>query len=61
MNIEALISQVVESIDSVLGEGYARKNPELIGRAMQSASIVEAGNAIFHGLTSLQSDEVFMD
>lgn len=61
MNIEERIFEAVEAIDAVLGEGYARKNPELIGRAMQSASIVEAGNAIFHGLTSLQSDEVFMD
>jgi len=61
MNIEERIFEAVEAIDAVLGEGYSRKNPALIGSALQAASIVEAGNAIFHGLSSLQSDEVFMD
>ncbi len=61
MNIEERIFEAVEAIDAVLGDGYARKNPDLIGKAMQAASMVEAGNAIFHGLASLQSDEVFMD
>ena len=59
MNIEERIFEAVEAIDSVLGDGYARKNPDLIGRALQAASIVEAGNAILHGLNS--EDIVFMD
>jgi hypothetical protein len=61
MNIEERIFEAVEAIDAVLGEGYAKKNPDLIGKAMQAVSMVEAGNAIFHGLASLQSDQVFMD
>ena len=27
---------IVEAIDSVQGEGYARKNPELVGRLIQA-------------------------
>lgn len=27
---------VAEAIDSVMGDGYARKNPELIGRMIQA-------------------------
>jgi hypothetical protein len=35
------IWDVVESIDAVLGEGYAKKNPDLIGRIYQSESLNE--------------------
>jgi hypothetical protein len=56
MNIEEQIFKTVEAIDSVLGMGYARKNPELIGRVMQAAGIVEIEKTII----SL-SEEVFID
>jgi len=35
------IWDVVEAIDIVLGEGYAKKNPDLIGRVYQSESLNE--------------------
>lgn len=30
---------VVEAIDSIQGEGYARKNPELVGRMIQAEQL----------------------
>jgi len=30
------ISDIVEAIDYTFGEGYARKNPELVGRLIQA-------------------------
>jgi len=35
------IWDVVEAIDIVLGEGYAKKNPDLIGRVYQSEALNE--------------------
>ena len=37
--IKNQIWDVVEAIDIVLGEGYAKKNPDLIGRVYQSESL----------------------
>jgi hypothetical protein len=39
--IKNQIWDVVEAIDIVLGEGYAKKNPDLIGRVYQSESLNE--------------------
>lgn len=35
---EQLLS-VVEAIDAVMGDGYAKKNPELVGRMVQAEQL----------------------
>lgn len=32
---------VIEAIDLLLGDGYAKKNPDLIGRVYQSEAVVD--------------------
>jgi hypothetical protein len=44
------IEAMVASIDMVLGEGYARKNPDLLGRLMQAECSVAAATLIQDGL-----------
>lgn len=46
----------VEAIDDVLGEGYARKNPELIGRMMLAEQVGFAGYQISHAILEAQQD-----
>ncbi len=53
---EALLT-MVEAIDDVLGEGYARKNPELVGRMMVAEQIGFAGHQISHALAPFEDDE----
>ena len=36
------IWDVAEAIDVVFGEGYAKKNPELLGRLLQSEALTES-------------------
>ena len=35
---------MVEAIDEVFGEGYAKKNPELVGRVMQAMNMGFVGD-----------------
>jgi hypothetical protein len=51
------IAAMAEAIDFSLGEGYARKNPELIGRMMQAECMVMAATIIQDGLYALAFDE----
>jgi len=46
------IWDVAEAIDTVFGEGYAKKNPELVGRVIQAQT---------HGDTMFASTEVLYD
>lgn len=32
---------IIEAIDILLGDGYAKKNPDLIGRVYQSEAVVD--------------------
>ena len=52
------IALVIQAIDANLGEGYARKNPDLIGRTMQAECTVAAAAMIKDGLYFLGSDEL---
>ncbi len=52
------IALVIQAIDANLGEGYARKNPDLIGRMMQAECTVAAAAMIQDGLYFLGSDEL---
>jgi hypothetical protein len=55
------IAAMAEAIDFSLGEGYARKNPELIGRLMQAECMVMAATIIQDGLYSISLDEEAFD
>lgn len=37
---------MVEAIDEVFGEGYAKKNPELVGRVMQAMNTGYIGDIL---------------
>jgi hypothetical protein len=50
--IKDKIWDAAEAIDIVFGEGYAKKNPELVGRVIQAQT---------HGDTMLASTEVLYD
>jgi hypothetical protein len=52
---EHLLS-MTESIDETFGEGYAKKNPDLVGRLIQSELMVVAAASIQDGLYFLGSD-----
>mgnify|MGYP000364655816 CR=1 FL=1 len=45
----SLLEEAVAAIDKVLGEGYARKNPELIGKVILAGSITSLTTAISEG------------
>lgn len=53
------LEAIVEALDLVLGEGYAKKNPQLIGQAMQSDAMIVLANAIYEGFCSYD-DEGFV-
>jgi hypothetical protein len=42
--IKEELFSIVETIDEIFGEGYAKKNPELIGRVFQARA---QGQAVF--------------
>ena len=56
-NTQEHIANVISAIDANLGEGYARKNPDLIGRMMQAEGVVTAASMIQDGLYFLGDDE----
>lgn len=40
------IWDAAEAIDIVFGEGYAKKNPELVGRVLQSEALTEGAQEV---------------
>jgi hypothetical protein len=54
------IELVVEGIDDVFGDGYAKKNPELVGRLIQG-EIIGFGmfqiSEALHALAETEQDE----
>jgi len=53
--IKNQIWDVVEAIDLVLGEGYAKKNPDLIGRVYQSESLNEGLKELIDAIRTASS------
>lgn len=51
------LAAMVEVIDLTLGDGYARKNPELIGRLMQAECMVVAATIVQDGLYAMAFDD----
>ena len=47
------LAAMVEVIDLTLGDGYARKNPELIGRLMQAECMVVAATLVHAALYAM--------
>ena len=44
---------IIAGVDRALGEGYARKNPNLIGRLMQAENTVVAAAMVQDGLYAI--------
>jgi len=42
----------IEAIDEILGDGYAKKNPELVGRLLQSEALLEGIADVIHALSN---------
>ena len=40
------IMEIVEAVDEVMGDGYAKKNPELVGRVFQGEKLKFAAEII---------------
>ena len=49
------IWDAAEAIDIVFGEGYAKKNPELLGRLLQSEAVTEGTQEIVHALHKISA------
>lgn len=53
------ILTTVEAIDWVFGDGYAKKNPELVGRLLQSTAMTFGAFQISEAIHALhEQDEV---
>ena len=48
--IKDKIWDAAEAIDMIFGEGYAKKNPELVGRVLQSEAFTESTEKVVHTL-----------
>jgi hypothetical protein len=46
---------VIEAVDALLGDGYAKKNPDLIGRIYQSESLIEGWEEVIHAIRTASS------
>ena len=51
------ILSTVEAIDWVFGDGYAKKNPELVGRLLQSNALTFGAFQISEAIHSLNEPE----
>lgn len=49
------IWDAAEAIDIVFGEGYAKKNPELVGRVLQSEALTESAQEVVHVLHKISA------
>ena len=49
------IWDAAEAIDIVFGEGYAKKNPELVGRVLQSEAFTESAQEVVHALHKISA------
>jgi hypothetical protein len=49
------IWDAAEAIDTVFGEGYCKKNPELLGRVLQSEALTESAQEVVHALHKISA------
>jgi hypothetical protein len=52
------IWDAAEAIDIVFGEGYAKKNPELVGRVLQSEALTEGTQEVVHALHKISAPTI---
>ena len=45
------IMEIVEAVDEIMGDGYAKKNPELVGRIFQARAIDNAADMIYDAIS----------
>lgn len=48
---------IVDAIDEKFGEGYAKKNPDLVGQMVRGELMIAAANVIQDGLYFLGGDD----
>jgi hypothetical protein len=48
---------IIEAIDEHFGEGYAKKNPDLVGQMVRGELMITAANVIQDGLYFLGGDD----
>jgi len=46
---------VIEAVDALLGDGYAKKNPDLIGRVYQSEALNEGWEELIDAIRTASS------
>lgn len=44
------IMEIVDAVDEVMGDGYAKKNPELVGRIFQARAVDNAADMIYDAI-----------
>ena len=54
------ILTIVEAIDDVFGDGYAKKNPELVGRIIQANAVSYASYQMSEAIHPLCEQEEVM-
>ena len=53
------ILTIVEAIDDVFGDGYAKKNPELVGRMLQSNAVSYASYQMSEAIRPSDEEDDF--
>lgn len=53
--IKNRLIDVIEAVDSLLGDGYAKKNPDLIGRVYQSEAILDGWEEVIDAIRTASS------
>lgn len=48
--IKDKLLDVINAIDDIFGDGYAKKNPDLVGRLLQSEALIEGWQEVIHAL-----------
>jgi hypothetical protein len=48
--IKNRLIEVIEAVDALLGDGYAKKNPDLIGRVYQSEAILDGWEEVIDAI-----------
>jgi hypothetical protein len=56
--IKNKIWDAAEAIDIVFGEGYAKKNPELVGRVLQSEALTEGAQEVVNTLYRISAPTI---
>lgn len=53
--IKNKLIDVIEAVDFLLGDGYAKKNPDLIGRVYQSEAVLDGWEEVIDAIRTASS------